>query len=112
MKKDQTVLTDDMWERIEPLLSRTATDPGRTADNRLFLEALLWRLRTGSPWRDLLAYFGKVQKGFSGRIFSVLSDNFDLSVVSVDGTIMQAHAKASGSEKEAHTKASDVQKAV
>ena len=49
MTTDQTVLTDDMWERIEPLLSGTATDPGRTADNRLFLEAVLWRLRTGSP---------------------------------------------------------------
>ena len=123
MKKDRTVLTDDMWERIEPLLSGKATDPGRTADNRLFLEAVLWRFCTGSPWRDIPAYFGNwnsvfrhfrrwVQKGFSGRIFSALSDNFDLPVVSVDGTIMQAHAKASGSEKGAHTKASDVQKAV
>ncbi|MCY4306561.1 MAG: IS5/IS1182 family transposase, partial [Aestuariivita sp.] len=43
MKKDRTVLTDDMWERIEPLLSGNSTDPGRTADNRLFLEAVLWR---------------------------------------------------------------------
>ena len=49
MEKDRTILTDAMWERIEPLLSGKATDPGRTADNRLFLEAVLWRFRTGAP---------------------------------------------------------------
>jgi len=108
---------------MEPLLSGQATDPGRTADNRLFLEAVLWRFRTGSPWRDLPPRFGNwnsvfrrfrrwVQKGLFDRIFNVLSDEFDLSVVSVDGTILHAHAKASGSEKGAHTKASGVQKAV
>ena len=49
MNKDRTILTDAMGERMEPLLSGKATDPGRTADNRLFLEAVLWRFRTGSP---------------------------------------------------------------
>ena len=49
MEKDRTVLTDAMWERIERLLSGKATDPGRTADNRLFWEAVLWRFRTGAP---------------------------------------------------------------
>ena len=64
MKRDRTVLTDDIWERIEPLLSGKATDPGRTADNRLFLEAVLWRFRTRSPWRDLPAYFGNGKRVF------------------------------------------------
>ena len=123
MEKDRTVLTDVMWERIEPLLLGKATDPGLTADNRLFLEAVLWRFRTGAPWRDLPARFGNcnsifrrfrrwVQKGFFDRIFSVLSDEFDRSVVSVDGTIMQAHAKASRSKKGAPAKASAAQGAV
>ena len=49
MKKDRTVLTDDMWERITPRLSGQETDPGWTADNRLFLEAVLWWFRTGAP---------------------------------------------------------------
>ena len=123
MEKDRTILTDAMWERIEPLLSGKATDPGRTADNRLFLEAVLWRFRTGTPWRDLPPRFGNwnsifqrfrrwVKKGLFERIFNVLSDEFDCSIVSVDGTIMQAHAKASGTEKGALAKASVAQRAV
>ena len=48
-----------------------------------------------------------VQKGLFERSVNVLSDAFDRSVVSVDGTILQAHAKASGSEKGAHREASD-----
>ncbi|MCY4301270.1 MAG: hypothetical protein OXC68_05975, partial [Aestuariivita sp.] len=51
-----------------------------------------------------------VQKGLFERSVRVLSDAFDRSVVSVDSTILQAHAKASGSEKGAHTKALGVQR--
>ncbi|MCY4304585.1 MAG: hypothetical protein OXC62_07400 [Aestuariivita sp.] len=48
MTTDQIVLMDDMWKRIEPLFSGKATALGRTADNRLFLEAVLWRFRPES----------------------------------------------------------------
>ncbi|MCY4305569.1 MAG: transposase [Aestuariivita sp.] len=71
MKKDRTVLTDNMWKRIKPLLSGKKTGPKRTADNHLFLEAVLWR--------DLQAPFGNgnsvlprfyrwVQKGLCARL--------------------------------------------
>lgn len=47
-------LRDDQWERIKDLLPGKASDPGRTAaDNRLFVEAILWMARAGCPWRDL-----------------------------------------------------------
>ena len=46
----RTVLRDDQWDRIEDLLSGKATDCGVTAqNNRLFVEAVLWMIRTGSP---------------------------------------------------------------
>lgn len=48
-----------------------------------------------------------VQEGLFDGMFSILFDVFDLSIVSVDGTIMQVHAEAFGSEKGATTKASD-----
>ena len=60
MNEDRTVLTDAMWARIEHILPGKATDPGVTAAvGRMFLEAVLWRTRTGSPWRDLPESFGK-----------------------------------------------------
>jgi len=53
------VLRNDQWERIAPLLPGKATDCGVTAkDNRQFLEAVLWIIRTGSPWRDLPSEYG------------------------------------------------------
>ena len=49
----RTPLRDDQWERIKYLLPGKTTDCGVTAkDNRLFIEAVLWIARTGSPWRD------------------------------------------------------------
>ena len=44
-------------------------------------------------------------------LFSVLSQDFDIYVRSVDGSILQAHAKAFGSEKRDYTKASAAQRA-
>ena len=53
-------LTDARWRRIEPLLPGKAGDPGRTAaDNRLFVNAVLYVLKTGIPWDDLPERFVK-----------------------------------------------------
>ena len=47
-------LRDDQWERIKDLLPGREGWVGVTAeDNRLFVEAVLYRYRTGMPWRDL-----------------------------------------------------------
>ena len=52
-------LRDDKWDRIEHLLPGKASDRGVTAaDNRLFVEAVLYRYRAGIPWRDLPERFG------------------------------------------------------
>ena len=68
MNADRTVLSDAMWARVAPMLPGKATDPGVTAaDNRLFLEAVLSRFRTGSPWRDLPERFGNWNSVFYGE---------------------------------------------
>ena len=60
MNKDRTLLRDDQWVRIAPMLSGKDTDCGQTAaDNRVFVEAILFQLRTGEPWRDLPERFGR-----------------------------------------------------
>ena len=54
MRIERFVINDLSWSLIEPLLPGTPRDRGVTAkDNRLFLEAVLWKVRVGGPWRDL-----------------------------------------------------------
>ena len=52
-------ITDQIWERLQPHLPGGAGKRGRPArDNRLFLDAVFWNLRTGAPWRDLPPDYG------------------------------------------------------
>ena len=56
----RTLLADEQWERIAPLALGKPGDRGVTGkNNRDFVEAVLWILRTGAPWRDLPQWFGK-----------------------------------------------------
>ena len=107
-ERSRFVVSDAAWEKIASLLPGKASDPGATArDNRLFLEAVLWRVRTGAPWRDLPSGFGRwnsvfqrfrrrVKGGVFERVFACLSDEPDFECAPVDGTIVTAHHKASG----------------
>ena len=108
MNTERLVIGDQVWEKVSPHLPGKATDCGVTAaDNRLFLEAVLWRVRTGSPWHDLPVAFGKsnsvfqrfrrwAKKGVFERLFEVLSEEPDLEYALIDGTIVSVHQKASG----------------
>jgi transposase len=70
---------------------------------------VLWRVRTGLPWRDLTRDFGKwnsvfqrfrrwVQAGVFERLFEQLSGEPDCDYILIDGTIVTAHPKASGAK--------------
>jgi putative transposase len=67
---DQTVfrsdvISDELWAVIEPVLPRSAGRRGRPwNDHRRMLEAIAWRFRTGSPWRDLPEEFGPWQSAW------------------------------------------------
>ena len=53
-------LTDEQWKILAPILPGQKGQWGGIAkDNRLFMNAVLWILRTGAPWRDLPREFGK-----------------------------------------------------
>ncbi|MDJ0610614.1 MAG: IS5 family transposase [Kiloniellales bacterium] len=105
---DRRVLSDAQWARIAPLLPGKAGDPGRTADdNRLFVEAVFWIVRTGSPWRDLHASFGIwnsvakrfrrwAQKGVFESLFQSLSGYPDFEYAIIDGTIVRVHQHGTG----------------
>lgn len=93
---ERFVLTDAQWAKMEPHCLGKATDPGRSGrDNRLFMEAVLWIVRTGSPWRDLPALFGNWSTAFRRfrdwreadvfkRIFDALSKEPDMEYAMVD----------------------------
>jgi transposase len=106
----RTLLSDDQWERIAPLIPGKPGDPGRHgADNRGFVEATLWIARTGSPWRDLPSEFGNwntafqrfrrwATKGIYESLFKTLSDDPDFEYVMVDGTIVRVHQHGTGAK--------------
>jgi transposase len=108
---DRRVLREHQWERIAPLLPGKKGDPGRSAaDNRLFLEAVLWIVRVGAPWRDLPESFGNwnsvfqrfrrwANSGVFDRIFAILSEDADFEYVIVDGTIVRVHQHGTGAKR-------------
>ena len=52
-------MTEDVWERLKPHLPGGEGKRGRPAqDNRRFIDAVCWILRTGAPWRDLPPDYG------------------------------------------------------
>jgi transposase len=107
---DRLCLTDVQWEKIADLLPGKPGDPGRSgADNRLFVEAVLWIARTGAPWRDLPAMFGNwnsvfkrfrrwASHGVFERAFKALRGEPDFEYVIADGTISRVHQKATGAK--------------
>ena len=103
-------LTDAQWEEMEPFCLGKPTDPGRTGgDARLFVEAILWIARTGSPWRDLPASFGKrstvfkrfrdwVKAGVFKRLFDAVSDEPDMEHAMVDATVVRVRRHGQGAK--------------
>lgn len=74
---------------------------------RLFIEVILYRIRTGCPWRDLPKIFGKPNSIFKKfnrwskdskllKIFKLLSSHADLEWVFIDASHVRAHQQAAG----------------
>ena len=103
-------ITDRQWEAIALLLPGKVTDCGVTAkDNRLFVNAVVWIMRTGCPWADLPERFGKsntvckrfrrlAKKSVWERLFQALQAP-DLDWVMLDSTVVRAHQHAAGQKK-------------
>ena len=111
---ERLVLSDaqwaKMWAKIEPHCLGKPTDPGRSGgDDRLFIEAVPWSVRTGSPWRDLPAFFGTWSTAY-GRfrdwreadifkpIFDALSDKPEMEYAMIDATIVTIHRHGQGAK--------------
>ncbi|MFD7233190.1 IS5 family transposase [Streptomyces sp. NPDC059881] len=111
-------LTDSEWAQLEPHLPKNTGRGGRWKKHRQVINGILFRIRTGIPWRDLPGRFGSWQTcydrhrrwsadGTWERIVRAVQagadadGRIDWSMVSVDSTVCRAHQHAAGARKQA-----------
>src|SRR5215217_3140317 len=117
-------LTDEQWAALAPHLPPQRASTGRPAkDHRTVVEGIVWRLRTGAPWRDLPERFGSWQTvytrfrrwqraGVWDRAPAALQaaadarGELDWALHFLDGTTVRAHPHAAGAKKGAATRRS------
>ena len=120
-------LTDAQWRRLAPLLP--PRKPGAVRkDDRPVVNALLWKLATGAPWRDLPERYGPwasvytrfrrwTQAGVWDRILAAVqrqaeaAGRIDWSIQFVDGTVVRAHQHAAGGKRGPPSRRSDAARA-
>jgi transposase len=100
-------LTDAQWRRVQRVVPKQKAGPEALLGDRLFIEAVLFRAKTGLPWRDLPERFGPwksvynrfnnwARKGHWATIFRELQLDVDETGSIVDGSVVRAHQDASG----------------
>lgn len=120
MSAKRHAATDEQWARVADLFPENGKRGGQWKDHRLMLDAMLWVLLTGAPWRDLPERFGPWKTAF-GRFrrwtaeglwdralerLQVEPPALDLTLVCVDGSSIRAHRHAAGARKKGDAKAS------
>ena len=101
-------ISDSTWELLEPhLLGRKGTWGGNARNNRLFINAVFWILRTGAPWRDLPPDYGdwkNTQRRFCRwrdkkiweRVLEALIQEPDFEWLIIDASHIKVHPHATG----------------
>jgi transposase len=110
---DRHDLSDEQWAQLVPSLpDRTPRRGGQWIDHRMVIDGVLWRTRTGSPWRDLPGSYGNWKTVYNrhrrwsadGTWVAVLDglrvgcdgDGQGEWVVGVDATVVRAHQDSAG----------------
>ncbi|WP_291302270.1 IS5 family transposase [Desulfovibrio sp. MES5] len=101
-------LSDEAWALLEPHLSGQSGQWGGIAkDNRLFINAVFWILRTGAPWRDLPPEYGRWgtvhqrfirwrDKRIWESLLEILIDEPDFEWLMIDASHCKVHPHAAG----------------
>lgn len=112
MAKRRYALRDDQWNKIKDLLPGRKETVGVTAkDNRLFIDAVLYRYRAGIAWRDLPERFGDYRVihtrhtrwsrcGVWEEIFMRFAQDTDNEYAMIDSTIVRAHQHSAGARRD------------
>ena len=105
-------LSDAQWGRISPLLPGKVSDPDRSgADNRLFVNGVLWVLRSGAYWQHLPERYGKwksvharftrwAKAGVWEKVFAELIKDRDNKYLMLDTTLVRVHQQAAAGKGE------------
>jgi len=101
-------ISDEAWAKMEPLLlGRKGTWGGNAKDNRRFINAVFWILRTGAPWRDLPPSYGDWKnthrrfcrwrdKGIWERLLEQFIGEPELEMLMIDASYIKVHAHGAG----------------
>ena len=101
-------ISDKIWEQLSPHLpGREGAWGGNARDNRQFINAVLWILRTGAPWRDLPPDYGGWSnthrrfirwrdKGIWESLLERMIDEPDFEWLMIDATHVKVHPHAAG----------------
>jgi transposase len=108
-------LTEAAWVQIAPLLPANGRRGKQWHDHRRIINGILWKLRTGAPWRDLPERYGPWQTvydrfvrwrrdGTWDRLLAHVQTRSDAVgevawEVSIDSTSIRAHQHAAGARK-------------
>lgn len=104
-------LSSTQWKKIKDILPGRKASVGVTAkNNKLFVEAVLYRYRAGIAWRDLPERFGDYrvihtrhsrwsETGVWEKVFNSLSEDADNEYAMIDSTIVRAHQHSAGAKK-------------
>lgn len=108
-------ITDAAWGRLAPLLPSNGQRGGQWKEHRVIIDGILWKVRTGAPWRDLPERYGKWKTvydrfvrwrrdGTWDHLLAQVQTKSDavgeiVWEVSVDSTTVRAHQHAAGAKK-------------
>lgn len=112
-------LTEEQWQRIRDLLPPEQGRPGRRPQpNRGMVNAILWVLRSGAPWRDLPERYPKwksvhtrflrwSRRGVWKQVLDALAADLDDELAIIDASIVRVHQDAAGGKKTAVSRSAD-----
>jgi len=100
-------LTDEQWSRLQKFLPKERTGPRSILGDRQFIDAVMYRIKTGVPWRDLPERFGPwksiynrfnnwAKRGVWTKVFKALQMRVDKSGSILDASNVRAHQDAAG----------------
>ena len=101
-------ISDKVWELLEPHLpGREGSWGGIAKDNRQFIDAVFWIIRTGTPWRDLPPDYGDwsnthrhfirwCDKRIWEKLLEVLIDEPDYEWLIIDASHCKVYSHAAG----------------